>query len=151
MEEILVVLQRGKFGVLALSGDEGYPYAVPVSYAYADGKIYVHSALEGHKVDSIRGNNKASFCVIDKDEIHPEKYTTYFRSVIAFGRTRILENEAEKRAALMKIAEKYGPEGDVEGKAKEVDSTLFRTSLIELSIEHLTGKEAKELKMQKDL
>ena len=139
------LLQKGQCGVLALSGDEGYPYAVPISYVFADGKLYFHSALTGHKIDAVRANDKASFCVIDQNELHPESFTTYFRSVIAFGRARILEDDGEKRAALMRIAEKYGSEGDAEGLQKEVDITLARACLMELTIEHLTGKQAVEL------
>lgn len=94
------ILRRGSSGVLAVLGDDAYPYAVPLSYVYADGKLYFHGAKEGHKIDAIRQHAKASFCVIDQDAVVPEEYTTYFRSVIAFGRMRILETDAEKRAAI---------------------------------------------------
>lgn len=67
-----------------------------ISYVYHDGKLYFHSALAGHKVDAIRKCNKASFCVIEQDDVQPEKYTTFFRSVIAFGRIHIIEDEHEK-------------------------------------------------------
>src|SRR5699024_12772558 len=106
-EECQAVLERGTSGVLALSGDRGWPYAVPLSYVYADGKLYFHSAKSGHKVDAIRSCPRASFCVIDQDHIVPEEYTTYFRSVIAFGTVRILEEDGEKRAAIEKLAVKY--------------------------------------------
>jgi len=79
------VLRRNSSGVLAVSGDDGYPYAVPLSYVYAGSKLYFHCAPVGHKIDAIEKNSKVSFCVIDKDEVVPEKYTTYFRSVILFG------------------------------------------------------------------
>jgi nitroimidazol reductase NimA-like FMN-containing flavoprotein (pyridoxamine 5'-phosphate oxidase superfamily) len=144
-EEAAGVLERGKYGVLALSGDGGYPYAVPVSYVYAGGKIFFHSALTGHKVDSVRRDDKASFCVVDRNELCPATFTTHYRSAIAFGRVRILENEDERRAALTLIAKKYGPEGDAEGCAREVDATLDRACLVEFTVEHLTGKQAKEL------
>ena len=95
-EESISILRKSTAGTLALLGDNDYPYAVPISYVYADGKLYFHSALSGHKVDAIRKCDKASFCVIEQDEVHPEKFTTFFRSVIAFGRIHIIENEAEK-------------------------------------------------------
>ena len=46
------VLGRGTAGVLAVAGDEGYPYAVPLSYVYdaAHSAVYFHSALCGHKL-----------------------------------------------------------------------------------------------------
>ena len=82
-EESIDVLERGTHGVLALMGDDGYPYALPISYAYKDGRIYFHSAAEGHKIDSIRRCGKASFTVVDLDEVKPEEYTTVYRSVVS--------------------------------------------------------------------
>lgn len=110
-EENMAVLTRGSSGVLAISGDDGYPYAVPISYVYDGTNIYFHCAKAGHKLDAIRRNSKASFCVIDKDEVIPEEYTSRFRSVIVFGTIRILENEREKREAIEKLALKYAPGG----------------------------------------
>ena len=99
-EDTQKVLYQGTSGVLAVSGDDDYPYAVPLSYVYDGHKIYFHGAKAGHKLDSIVKNPKASFCVIDKDQIVPDEYTTYFRSVIVFGTIRILHDEAEKREAI---------------------------------------------------
>ena len=79
-EESIAILEKATAGTLALLGDNDYPYAVPISYVYHEGKLYFHSALAGHKVDAIHKCDKASFCVIEKDDIQPEKYTTFFRS-----------------------------------------------------------------------
>lgn len=99
-EESVAILERMTNGTLALHGDDGYPYAVPVSYVYADGKIYFHSAMQGHKVDAILRNDKVSFCVVEQDEVKPAEFTTYFRSVIVFGKARILTDENEKTKCL---------------------------------------------------
>ncbi|MCQ4636717.1 pyridoxamine 5'-phosphate oxidase family protein [Anaerovorax odorimutans] len=144
LEESVKILKRGTSGVLAAAGDDDYPYAVPLSYVYADSKIFFHCAGEGHKLDAIARNSKVSFCVIDKDQIVPEKYTTYFRSVIAFGKARMLSDEEEKRAALELLAEKYSPEFE-EGRRKEIDSQFRQVRMVEIKIEHMTGKEAIEL------
>ena len=103
------VLARGSSGVLAVSGDDGYPYAVPLSYVYAGGRLYFHCAASGHKLDAVRRCPKASFCVIDQDRVVPEEYTTYFRSVIVFGQVRELTDAAEKRAAVLQLSRKYVP------------------------------------------
>lgn len=68
-EEVVAILDRGTHGVLALAGDEGYPYALPISYVYADGKLYFHCARSGHKLDAISRCPKASFCVVDQDQV----------------------------------------------------------------------------------
>ena len=85
-EETAEILKRNTSGVLSLNGDDGYPYGVPLSYVYLDSKLYFHCAGAGHKLDSILKDDKVSFCVIDQDQVVGEEYTTYFRSVIAFGR-----------------------------------------------------------------
>ncbi len=144
-EECRAVLYRGTSGVLALSGDDGYPYAVPISYVYDGEKIYFHSAKSGHKLDAVRREAKASFCVIDQDRVVPERYTTYFRSVIVFGIMRILESEQEKRAAVEKLAVKYAPGDTAESRAHAIDSEWAPLCMLELTPEHLTGKEAREL------
>lgn len=143
-EETLQILERGSSGVLALAGDGGYPYAVPLSYVYSEGKIFFHCALTGHKIDAIRQNEKASFCVIDQDLIIPEKYTTAYRSAIAFGRARILNGESEKLRAALLLANKYYP-GHEADSVDEINMSMARMSIIQLSIEHLSGKQGREL------
>ena len=84
-EDTAAILERRASGVLALAEEGGFPYAVPLSYVYTGDKLYFHCAKSGHKLGLIRQNPKASFCVVDQDQIVPEEYTTYFRSAIVFG------------------------------------------------------------------
>ena len=143
-ERAYEILKNGEYGILSTIGEDGYPYAVPLSYVYTPGKLYFHSALAGHKIDALRKDAKASFCVIDQDRIVPEKFTTYFRSVIAFGTVRILETAAEKQQALMCLGLRYAPE-DAAGCRQEIAKAMSRTAVLEFVIEHTTGKEAIEL------
>lgn len=148
-EECAAILEQGTSGVLALLGDEGYPYAVPLNYVYDGQNIYFHSAKTGHKLDAIRTHSRASFCVIGQDHIVPQEYTTYFRSVIAFGTIRILEDEVEKRKAIQALALKYAPEDREENREAAIDREWTPLCMLELSIEHLSGKEAIELVREK--
>ncbi len=143
-EESINILCTATSGVLSLCGKDGIPYGVPLSHVYEDGKLYFHSALSGHKVDLIKQNGNASFTVIAKDEIHPEKFTTYFRSVIAFGRIRLIENETEKKRILEILGRRCNPDDD-ESLNEEIRSGLHRCLALELTIERLTGKQAIEL------
>ena len=149
-EETTAVLNRGTSGVLALSGDDGYPYAVPISYVYDQEQetIYFHCAKSGHKLDAIRREPKASFCVTAQDKVVPEEYTTYFRSVIAFGTIRVLEGE-EMRPAIERLALKYSPLESEESRREEIEKTWKALCILELEVEHLTGKEAIELTRQR--
>ena len=144
-QECEAVLKRGTSGVLALLGDGGYPYAVPLSYVYEDGRIYFHCARTGHKLDAIRKEEKASFCVIDQDRIVPEKFTTCFRSVIAFGKVRILEEENEIRNAIEKLAVKYAPDDSEENRDQAIRREWKGLCVLEMRVEHMTGKKASEL------
>lgn len=144
-QEVADILHKRTSGVLALLGDNDYPYAVPISYVYDDGKIYFHSAKSGHKIDAIQRTTKASFCVIDKDLVIPEEYTTYFRSVIAFGQIKIIEDEREKREAIEKLAIKYAPENTAANRDHAISREWQSLCMLEMTIDHITGKEAIEL------
>lgn len=143
------ILERGTSGVLALSGDDGYPYAVPISYVYADGKLYFHCAKTGHKLDAIRRSGKASFCVIGRDQVVPEEYTTYYRSVIAFGEIRIMEAGAAFDRAADALARKYAPEDSRERRRRYLEDYRSNLCMLEMTLHQLTGKEARELMEQR--
>ena len=144
-EECEEILFRGTSGVLAVSGDDGYPYAVPLSYLYENGKLFFHCAKAGHKLDSILRNEKASFCVIAQDQIVPGEYTTYFRSVIVFGRIRVMEEDDARRTAIEKLALKYAPEDTAENRRNAIDREWAPLCMLEMTVDHLSGKEAIEL------
>ncbi len=143
-EESLHILRSTTSGVLALCGEDMQPYGVPLSHVYDNGKLYFHSALSGHKVDLIKQNNNASFTVIAKDEIHPESYTTYFQSVIIFGKIRIVENDSEKKHLLEILGRRCNP-NDEESLNEELKKGLKRCLALEMTIERMTGKQAIEL------
>ena len=143
--ECFEILEKNTSGVLAVTGDDDYPYAVPLSYALDANKIYFHCAKSGHKLDAIQRNCKASFCVIDQDLIVPAEYTTYFRSVIVFGKMRVVQDEQEKRTAIEKIAVKYAPDDSVTGRQQAIDREWDTLCILEMNMEHMTGKEAIEL------
>lgn len=144
-EDTAAILERRASGVLALAEEGGFPYAVPLSYVYTGDKLYFHCAKSGHKLELIRQNPKASFCVVDQDQIVPEEYTTYFRSAIVFGELRVMEDGPEKRAAIEALAAKYDPEGPADGRQKEIDREWGALCVLEMKISHMTGKEAIEL------
>ena len=99
-EEAKAILKACSNGILAVHGDDGYPYGVPVSYTYDDDKIYIHCATVGHKLDAIKNDPKVSFTVVAADNVTPEKFTTIYSSVICFGKARIYEAREEKQAIL---------------------------------------------------
>ncbi len=147
-EDTVKVLERCTNGIMACLGDDDYPYAVPFNYVYYNDKIYFHSAKSGHKVDAIIKNPKVSFAVVDKDKIVSEEYTSYFSSVIAFGKARIVEGD-EWNDSFMALVEKYS--GDMPHGAKHSKVEGCTESLIvAIDVEYITGKVASELLDKKD-
>lgn len=142
-EETRSIMTTASSGVLALIGDGGYTYAVPLSFAYENSRIYFHCAKEGHKIDALKNNDKVSFCVIDKDEVVPEAFNTIYRSVIAFGRARILDDDRERLEALESLIRKYSSAYSVQGK-KEIEKYWDRVCLVEICVEHITGKASRD-------
>lgn len=143
--ESLAILERGSHGVLAVLGDGGYPYAVPLNYVYEGGSLYFHCARAGHKYDAVKACPRASFCVIDRSDVVPEDYSTNYRSVIAFGEVREVTDEAAKRRAIECLAKKYAPDDSEANRAAVIDREWDTLCVLELRIEHLSGKEAMAL------
>ena len=139
------ILEQGSCGVLALSGDGGYPYAVPLSYLYHQGKLYFHCAKSGHKLDALRREPKASFCVVAQDQVAPLEYTTLYRSVIVFGRLRELEDDREKHAAIEALALKYAPQDTPAHREEAIRRDWGPLCVLELTPEHISGKQGKDL------
>lgn len=144
-EESIAILKEATSGVLAVLGDDGYPYTVPMGYFYEDGKLYFHCATSGHKLDAIKNCEKASFCVIAQDRIVPEEFTTYYKSVVVFGRIRIMDDAAKIREMIEKLADRYSPNESVEKRNAEIDREWKILCMLEFTIEHMTGKESMEL------
>ncbi len=143
-EECIRILKEEPRGVLALQGDDGYPYAVPIDHFYneEDGKIYFHGSGEGHKIDSVKRSDKASLCVYDKGYQEDGDWALYIKSVIVFGRIRIVEDREKTIDVVRKLGLKYDP--DPEHVESEIQRLGHRVTCLELTIEHMTGKRVHE-------
>ena len=143
-EESISLLKQQPRGVLSLIGDDGYPYGVPIDHWYneADGKIYFHSGREGHKVDAILRCNKASFCVYDKGFRKEGDWALHIKSVIVFGRIRIVEDHHQALELTRQLSRKYTRDEDY--IQKEIDSYGHELLVFSLEPEQITGKITKE-------
>ena len=138
-------LARERRGVLAVAGDDGYPYAVPVNYFYDAevGKIYLHGSKRGHKVDAIGRNDKVCFTVFGNEHVdQAETWAPYMQSAVVFGRCRLIDNPEEAAAKMRQLAGKYYPSADL--VEEEITHSLKAMYLYEITIEHLTGKQVQE-------
>ena len=138
-EDIERILNKHTSGVLAVNGEDGYPYTIPLSYTYEDNQLIFHSANEGHKIDAIRNNDKVSFCVIDQDEVIQATFTTHYRSVIVFGRATIITDPQQRQRALESLVRKYSPDFIDKGQ-QEISQAWDHVSIIAVTIDHKSGK-----------
>lgn len=146
--ECTEILKKATSGVLSVLGDDDYPYGVPLSFAFKDNILYFHGMPVGHKMDAMRNHDKVSFTVIDTDHIVPEEYTTYYRSVIVFGKAYEIKELDEKRAALMELVKKYSPD-HISGSSDEIEEKLQAVCIFAVKAEHISGKEAIEFAEEK--
>lgn len=141
-EECIEILTTYPRGVLALIGDENYPYALPMSHVFLDGKIYFHGAKTGHKNDAVKNNPKVSYCVMNEGVKNEGEWWYTFKSVIVFGKITTLTDDDEKIEKLTYLGDKFFPTH--EETVREIDRLLDRTEVFEITIEHMSGKKVVE-------
>lgn len=139
-EECVKILKEQPRGVLAVQGDEGYPYAIPMDHYYDEetGKIYFHGAGVGHKMDSITRCDKVTYCTYDEGYRREGEWALNIQSVVVFGRIKVIEDKEYTIEIARKLALKYYP--DAESVEEEIRKSGANVVCLELTIEHMTGK-----------
>ncbi len=139
-EECRRVLKEGKRAVLAVQGDEGYPYALPIDYWFdeAEDTIYFHTALEGHKVDALRRCDKVCFTLCDQGYKKEGDWAWYVTSVICFGRATPVTDPEKALEKALAFGRKYYP--TEEALQAVIDRSYARMQVMAIHIEHMTGK-----------
>lgn len=141
-ERVEELIKTTEYGVLSTVGEDGYPYAVPVNYAYINGNIYFHCAREGHKLDNISFNNKVSFTLVPYSKVLSEKFDSEYESVVIFGKAEEVFDK-EKIDGLLGLVYKYSPEYVEAGKAY-IDRAQDKVRIMKISFDYVTGKTYKE-------
>lgn len=136
------LLRRAPRGVLALHGEDGYPYALPMNQVYLDGKLYFHCAKEGHKLDAIAADERASFCVVDQGVRNEGEWWFNPRSVIVFGRIQRVTDPQRMAHVARQLGLKHYP--TPQGVEEELAKDLGRVAILEMTIDHMTGKRVTE-------
>lgn len=131
------VLRTGEYGILSTTNSVGYPYGIPLNFAFDGRTIYFHGAKDaGEKFFAFERSSKACFTVVRNSQVHPEQFSSAFESCIVFGRVRKAENP---RTGLQRLIEKYSPEFLEEGEAY-IDRAISHTAVFQFDIENVCGK-----------
>ena len=138
------LLLHEKRAVLAVNGDDGYPFAFPINYFYEpeSGKIYFHGAKAGHKVDALKKDDKVCFTVYGNEVHEEDDWAPYLQSVVIFGRCHLIEDSGITEAKVRELAEKYYP--TKEEIDAEIAADIKAVQLYEITIEHMSGKQVQE-------
>lgn len=134
------VLEQENWGILSVYGDDGFPYGVPVNYAYWAGALYLHcSSATSHKLDGIRKCSKVCFTVVSKHQLEPENLACSYESVIVFGTAAIIESQEEKLEAMTCFMKGLAPEMVKDGFQK-CDPRTPGLSVVKIEPVLITGK-----------
>ena len=139
-DECIRVLKTQPRGILSMIGENGYPYGIPMDHWYSekDNRIYFHCAKTGHKLDAVAACDKVSYCVMDEGFRKEGEWSLNIRSVVVFGRIRIVESEEKKREICTALVRKFTD--DEAYLQKELTNAFPRVCCLELIPEHMTGK-----------
>lgn len=139
-EECFKILREEKRGVLAMIGDGGYPYAIPLNFYFdeAEEKVYFHCAKEGHKLDAIKNCDKVCFTVWNQGEQKDGDWSYYVTSVVIMGRAELVTDETITYEKARELGRKYFP--TEEEVTKELGNAVKRVQMVGISIDHMTGK-----------
>lgn len=143
-DETRKILHEARRGVLAVNGDEGYPYAIPINYYYdeKEQKIFFHGARAGHKIDALKMSDKVCFTVLGPEEIKKEQWAPYVKSAVVFGRCHLMEDTSIAESRLRQLAMKYYPNEEL--VSEEIIAAGKAVQMYEIEIEHMSGKEIQE-------
>lgn len=133
------LLTNGEYGFLALAGAGNDGYGVPLSYVFDGDDIWFHCAPDGEKLRRIEYSDKATFCVVGRTEVLPDKFSTLYESVIASGCIEVVEDEDSKLKALSLLVAKYSPDY-IDTGAKYARISLARTVVLRFKIDSFSGK-----------
>ena len=137
-DDAMQILKNNTYGILSTISENGYPYGVPISYIFYNNSIYFHSATKGHKIDNILNNDKVSFCVVGKTQVLPDKFSSKYESVIAFGIASEVNN-IEKNICLTEMLNKYSKDYIEKGK-EYIQREGGVTKVMKINIEHISAK-----------
>lgn len=140
------LLRCSRRGILAVNGDNGYPYAIPINYLYDEDtdKIIFHGAKVGHKVDSLKACDKVCFTVYGNETVKEEAWAPYVQSAVVFGRCHLIDNDNKEivNDLLKQLAMKYYPNEDMVDD--EISTGGKAVRMFQIEIEHISGKEVQE-------
>ncbi len=142
------LLDRATVGRIATVGAEGFPYVIPISFVYEPEirTVFLHHATSGHLLENLAHEQRVCFEVDEPGAVLALgplacDMTHVYKSVLCFGRARVIEAGEEKERALRLLVQKYVerlmPDWRYEPEMRTLDSTV----VVAVEVETMTGKQ----------
>lgn len=143
-DEIIEIINRQDYVTLALSYNN-YPYLVSLNYGYDSDKMcfYFHCANEGKKIDYIRSNSLVYGQILEDLKYKESKCSYAYRSVQFDGEVSFIEDNKEKKHALILMIEKIENPELIEETKKTflTESAVEKVFIGKIIVKKFTGKE----------
>lgn len=134
-------LREENWGVLSVYGEGGFPYGVPMNYAWAEGTILLHcTAGESHRLDALRRNSRVCFTVVPEHTIDRENWTTAYTSILVFGEAEILSRPEDVLPAMWAFMGRLSPERQ-EDALRACNPTTAKMVMIRIRPVLVTGRQ----------
>ncbi|WP_219838469.1 pyridoxamine 5'-phosphate oxidase family protein [Paenibacillus sp. R14(2021)] len=150
--EIEAFLQEMSFGFLGTVTSDGEPSMTPLNFVYVNGSIYFHGSRIGEKMTQLKQNQRVTFMAAKEYAIIPSFFsdplmacpaTAYFKSVRMDGQAVVVDDPAEKAAALEALMRKLQPEGGyktIDAEDPDYVPRLKGVAVVRIDAERIVGK-----------
>ena len=139
-DEARAVLAGASYGVLSTTCDDGLPYGVPLCFALSGNTVYFHCATEGQKLDNLLHDRRVCLTAVSLADAAPEAFSMRYESAMAFGEARLIDDEAERLAALRLLCAKYAPDRAGDDADAYIAAHKRHTAVVRMDVEYISGK-----------
>ena len=135
----LAVVDKCAYSVMATLNPDGSPYCIPLSLVRDGEWLYLHSALDGHKIDNLRYNNRVCISCVGNQEAIPGHFALKYESAVINGSASEITNREEKIHALELISKRYTPD-NMANFDDAIKRQLDLISIWKIHIDEISGK-----------
>ncbi|NBK22902.1 MAG: hypothetical protein EOM68_12840 [Spirochaetia bacterium] len=120
----------------------GSPYAVPISVVACDGRFFFHCALQGHKIDNLKADNRVCITCVGSAEPDEGALSVAYESATFFATAEEVTIREEKIRALDALCKRFAPS---QNATRQIEAMVDKTGVWEL---HILGSSAKQRKFE---
>jgi hypothetical protein len=139
---LIDIVKKSTTCYVSMVDEYGFPYVLPFNFGFKDNFIFLHSGNEGRKIDILRKKPNVCIAFSNSEELAFQSedvacsYFMKFRSVLAYGKVKFVEDKEEKIDGLNIIMKHYTGRDVFTYNDPSVNNVL----VFKVEIEEMTGK-----------